>query len=154
MLSSNIRRTAALLSFLVCTSLALSWIPSATAAASVDEDEESPLALAMDELQAGQRRLRKLVSDPAQKDECVQVVRNMQRNAIDALSLAPAAPETLAGSAADAYRIGYKKKIVQLVDELLSLELAVIEGRTDDATGHYKALGAHKKEGHDTYQAE
>jgi len=116
------------------------------------DDDPSPLADAMGTLQGGQRKLRKQLKDTENSAAAVATLQQMQRGAITALGLPPAPPEGMEDGKKPAWRIDFQRQMVQVLDTLLTIELAVTEGRTESAMEAYKALGALKKSGHDTYQ--
>lgn len=116
------------------------------------DDDPTPLAEEMGGLQSGQRKLRKLIKNPEAKQETLEIIRGMEQNAITAINLAPAIPAGMEEAKQAAWTIGYKREMVKVLDALLVMELAVVEGRTDAAAAAYKGLGELKKSGHDTYQ--
>jgi len=131
--------------------LLLAWIAPTSM---TDGDDHGPLESAMEELQSGQRKLRKIISDPAQKDACLETLRSMQRAALTTIQN-PIESSTATDEKAKAvWRIGFQIQATKLMVELLACELAVVEGRTDDAAKHYKELNAIKKAGHNAYQEE
>jgi len=113
------------------------------------DGEDSPLESAMEGLQAGQRKLRKLVGDPEQKDACLATLGEMQAAAFSAFQHVPPALE---GAEATSWRIGFQRTSLRLLDELLTLELAVFEDRTEDAEASYATLGEIKSAAHDRFQ--
>lgn len=117
------------------------------------EHADSPLGAAMEGLQSAVRRLRKLIEQPDNRDACLEVVRGMQANALEAFGHPPDLP--LGEDATPvAWRVGFQRQILALLDQLLVLELAVDEGRVDDAKAAYGELSRIKGEGHDLYQRE
>ena len=117
----------------------------------VQDEAETPLEVAMAQLQSGQRKLRKLVAQPDEGGAAQDVVRSMQAAAVEALGHPPAPHDD--GSPI-AWRIGFQRQLVALLDQLLVLELALAEGRVDDAKASYATLNEIKKAGHDRYQHE
>ncbi|TDJ78026.1 MAG: hypothetical protein E2O39_01650 [Planctomycetota bacterium] len=122
------------------------------ATAAAQDDEETPLGEQMEELQSGLRRLRKLVTKPDEKEATLEILRAMQGHGIQAFALGPEPPETLPAAEHAEWSVNFRRQILKVVDQLLVVELAVSEGRTEDAKSAYKELGQLKNAGHDTYQ--
>ena len=118
-----------------------------------EHHEASPLEVAMEGLQSGQRRLRKLLETPESRDACLELVRAMQQSALAAFGNPPAPPEG-EGLTPLAWEVGFRRQVLALLDQLLVLEQAVGEGRVEDAKASYGELSRLKNEGHDRYQRE
>lgn len=140
-------RASVLVAALFSLTIATGW--STGRPASVDDEHASPLEAAMEELGSGQRKLRKLVADPSMKDPCLATVGGMQAAALAAFQNAP---PPLEGAEATPWRVDFQRTSLKLLDELLELELAVFEGRTEDAKASFAALGEIKSAAHDRFQ--
>ena len=127
-------------------------VGSATTLRAVQDEELTPLQEAMNGLQSGQRKLRKLLKDPIETAATVEVVHAMEANALTAFGLPPDAPATLSEAERPGWRIGFQRQILKVADSLLVLELAVLQGEGEQARQAYKDLNAVKKAGHDIYQ--
>jgi hypothetical protein len=135
---------------LLTTLLALSLAASAAFALQHQDDEDTPLQQAMHQLKDGQRKLHKLKRDPvANKDGLLAACEAIQGGALAAFSLPPAAPE---GEPAAAWRIGYQRTILQVLDSALELEAATHAGDSEAVAAAYERLAEVKKGGHDRYQ--
>lgn len=136
---------AALLALALATGFAL---PSTTT-----QDEPTPLQEAMGTLQTGQRALRKLVQDPAaNRDALLGTLASMQGGALTAYGIPPAAPDGKSEAEQHAWRIGFQRRMIGLVDALLAMELATYEQDAEALSAGYGTLGDLKKAGHDLYQ--
>jgi len=140
-------RAWVLFAALFSLTVAAGW--SAGRPRSVDEEHDTPLEAAMDELGSGQRKLRKLVTEPSMKEQCLETVAGMQAAALAAFQNAPA---PLEGAQPTSWRIEFQRTTLKLLDELLKLELAVFEDRTEDAQASFAALGEIKSAGHERFQ--
>ncbi len=115
-----------------------------------EEHEHSPLHEAMNQMQAAQRAMRKLSRDPVgNKEALLRAVGAIEEGALTAYRLPPPAPE---GENPEAWRIGFRRQLLQLLDAALAAELAVHEGDAEALAAAYKAISGAKKEGHDRYQ--
>lgn len=128
--------------------------PGAERGEHAEHGEEGPLHDAMESLNRGMRSLRRSVGDPEKAAENLELLRGMQKSALEALPLCPEPFQPLSDLEQRAWRIGYERKILAVADGLLQLELAIAEGRFDAAKEIYSHLGGLKKEGHDTYVPE
>ena len=141
-------RTPTLLAALLAAGLTL----AATSRTAPQDDEPTPLQAAMQEMMGGQRAMRRLVRDPAANVEgLVAAASAIQRGALAAYSLPPAAPE---GEDPHRWRIGYQRQILRLLDTALECELAARAGDAELLKAAYARLGEIKAEGHDTYQVD
>ena len=131
--------------------------PAQEDAGSVAEDHEGKnLAMhdAMEELQASQRKLRRLLRDPANTDHSAALLRTMQQKAIVAFAYAPPVPDGMDPGAVPAYNVEFRRQILNLADELCVCELAVLEGRNEDADASFKTLVEIKNSAHERFQIE
>ena len=120
-----------------------------------EADEHGPLHEAMEELQSGMRKIRKMLSKPEEKEAAIELLRHMQANALVAFQNPPEPGSDVGPSrVGPGWRIGFKRQILKVIDELLAVEHAVAEGRSEDAKAGYATLASLKKEGHDDYQVE
>ncbi|MFT4542744.1 MAG: hypothetical protein ACI841_001985 [Planctomycetota bacterium] len=130
--------------------------PDATAPklgiSSQEEAEQDELHEAMEVMQGGMRRLRKLVSDSASKDATVKLVGEMQAAAVSAFGHAPDAPEGLEGKTLLTWKTDFNRKMLTLALQLVEVEEAVLKGDTERAGTLYSGLKAMKSAGHEKYE--
>lgn len=115
-------------------------------------EEENPLHESMEILQQNLRAMRKLMRDPEMKDEALAACRAMEGAVLVGLQNIPEPQEgDLAEQSAFEYQLGFKQRMHATYGTLLELEVALEAGDGDSAKDLYRALGAHKKDGHDAY---
>ena len=117
-------------------------------------EEHTPLEEAMEGLKQGMRALRRGLGDQESANASVEVVRGMQQHALAALDHCPAPLTQVDAAGAAKWEIQFKRLQLQVCDELLQLELAIVEGRLEDAKAAYGRLNDLKGKGHDTYDPE
>jgi len=122
--------------------------PGATA------EEHSPLEEAMDGLKQGMRALRRGLGDQETATAGLDTIRAMQEHALAAMHHCPAPLTEVDAAGAAKWEINFKRMQLMVCDTLLELELAVVEGRLDDAKALYGKLNDLKGKGHDTYDPE
>lgn len=109
----------------------------------------------MEVLQAGMKEMRRMLGKEEQKAELLTLVVKLQHAARACFDLLPAQTTPIEDPTALAeWRIGYVRRMVEVYDSLLQLELAVHKNDGDLAKELYKKLGEQKQSGHDAYQAE
>lgn len=113
--------------------------------------EEGPLHDAMETLDRGMKALRRAVADPEQAAANLERVRGMQAAAVSAFGLCPEPFTPMTDLEKTAWRIGFDRKMLAVADGLLQLELALVEGRYEEAKEIHSQLTGLKKEGHDGY---
>lgn len=113
--------------------------------------EENPLHDSMETMQRNLKALRKLMRDPAKKDEAIAAVQEMEGAVLLGLANVPKPVKELAGSALLAHDVDYKRRMATVYTTLLDMELALDKGDDDALKTLYRALGGQKKEGHQIY---
>ena len=115
-------------------------------------DDESPLHVAMEKMDDALKALRKQVSDPAQNDASLKLIEEMQAQCVIAKGMTPerAAKEADKKKFVTAYRLD----MLKVMDELVKLERAVLEGKNEEALNLAKGLTKVKNEGHEKFQVE
>jgi len=148
------------LALIACGALGLSAVATRDAAPlpqddadeMVEQEEENPLHESMEILQENLRAMRKLMRDPEMKDEALAACRAMEGAVVVGLQHVPEPQEgDLAEQSAFEYQLGFKQRMHATYGTLLELEVALEAGDGDAAKDLYRALGAHKKDGHDAY---
>ncbi|MEC8510592.1 MAG: cytochrome b562 [Planctomycetota bacterium] len=123
----------------------------AEAAPAAADEEADPLHESMEAMQRNLKALRKLMRDPAKKDEALAAVHEMEAAVLVGLAHVPEPIEKLEGSALIAHDVAYKRLMASVYTTLLDMEIALDEGDADALKTLYRALGGQKKEGHQTY---
>lgn len=113
--------------------------------------EEGPLHDAMETLDRGMKAMRRSVTDPEQVAANVERVRGMQAAAVSSFGLCPQPFAPMTDAEQTAWRIGFDRKVLAVADGLLQLELALVEGRLEEAKEIHSQLTGLKKDGHDGY---
>lgn len=114
--------------------------------------DEDPLYDAMEKMDDALKALRKQVSDPAQNDASLKLIDEMQAQTVIAKSHVP---ERAAGEAdKKKFVTAYRLEMLKVMDELVKLERAVLEGKNDEALTIAKGLTKVKNEGHEKFQVE
>ena len=100
------------------------------------------------------RALRKVVSDPANKDAALQLVKDMEDHATKAKGFEPAKTKDIPAADKDQFLADYRKQIDGLIADFQKLEAAVDSGKTADASALLDTIQADKREGHKKFNAE
>jgi len=151
--------TLGLLTLVLLTPFTLSAVTTTTASAQEpegqhehqDQGEDGPLAEAMGELKDNMRALRKTLGSPEKAEDGMAYAAGMRKAALLAFPLCPDAPQGFSKAEQVKWRVDFQRKILSVCDGTLQLELALAEGRMEDAKTIYKSLSDIKKEGHETY---
>lgn len=154
-LQSNFMRKL-LLPVLLITPLALAFAhtePSAAAQDPAAEEEPTPLQAAMGTLQSNQRKLRKLIKDPAANQAALmEALGAMESGILIAIQYAPEAAEGVSANEHAMFSVSYKRAMVATLDTVLVMQMATLGGDADAVGAGYKQLGQHKKNGHNEFQ--
>ncbi len=119
----------------------------------LQDDEPTPLQESMQGLMSSRRSMRKLVRDAtANQEDLLEILEKFRGHALTAITLPPAAPESLEPTDAALFRIGFQRQFLKLIEAVLDCELAVHKGDTEALGEAYKSLGAIMKAGHDRFK--
>lgn len=105
----------------------------------------------MESLQKNMKGLRKLLSKPEMKEDAIAMCIEMEQSALTGFMNPPESPDGLEGAELRAFQADFKKRMLQVTETLVDLELAFDGGDKDEIKKIYRTLGASKKEGHDIY---
>ena len=123
---------------------------TASSYTSVQDDEPTPLQQAMGTIRGGQKALGRGHRNPvANKAALLRAATAIEEGALKAFSLAPPAPE---GENVNAWRIGYQRQMLQLLDAALECEAATYAGDAEALAAAYGRLGQAKKGGHNNFK--
>ena len=115
-------------------------------------DDENPLHVAMEKMDDALKALRKQVGDASQNDASLKLIDEMQAQCVIAKAIVP----ERAAKEADKKKFvtSYRLEMLKVMDELVKLERAVVEGKNEEALGIAKGLTKIKNEGHEKFQVE
>lgn len=135
--------------FLICTALLVG--PTLTTSAQ-DDGGLTPIQESMSDLNSGLRAFRKaLKGESPDKEAALSKILGMQA----AIQIAKVEkPEMAAGLKPEdgrALTLGYRKDLINLQKELLSLEVLILDDKFKAADGSIRRLLEMKKAGHDKY---
>jgi hypothetical protein len=118
-------------------------------------DEDSPLAQAMQAMQAAQKRLEGALEKKDLK-AALPLVVDMQRAALAAKVETPPTAAEIGNEKKKAEFVnGFRKQIIALEKSLRDLEVAVLDGKSDDALRiNETVIKPSKKEGHAKYKGD
>lgn len=119
-----------------------------------DGEEHSPIETHMEAVNDAYKLLRRQARRKTFDDESIKHVQTMQVNAVQAMHQPFPKMDALSGEAKKKMLIGYRKKMVETIKNMLDLEIALLEGRADDAAALVNKLATDKNEGHDKYTDE
>ncbi len=119
-----------------------------------EEEHDGPLPEAMNGLKDHMRALRKSLSNPERKAESTEHAQAMMQYALEAMKYCPPAPEGFSPTEVVKWKVDFQRKLLSVCDHMLQIELALAEGRIQDAQNLYRAVADIKKEGHETYDPE
>ena len=123
--------------------------------APVHDGANEKIEHAMEDLNGSLKRLEKAL---AEKDsvKCLPLVLKMQVACQDSKGEAPSMAETITDAKKKAdFLLGYRKSMVELQQQLLDLEVAILDGKWEDAAKLVSdKIKPSKKAGHDAYKPE
>lgn len=125
-----------------------------TTARGEDDGPKTPLAEQMGGMAKDIRSLRKMVSNPAQKDASLLLVKDMESRATKAKGFEPAKTKNIPAAQKDQFIADFQKQIDGLIGDFQKLETAVSSGNTADATALLDKLQADKRAGHKKFNVE
>ena len=117
-------------------------------------EEGEALLDAMEEVQSGMRALRKMIKTPDQKDACVELIGNMQKQLASIVTEVPKPFGELSDADRLTWGVDFKRGILATAMKLVDLEEQVLKGEVERAQATYKELGKMKKSGHEKFMPE
>jgi soluble cytochrome b562 len=119
-----------------------------------DNGPKSPLAEQMSGISKDYRSLRKIVTDPTQKDTALGLVKDMVDRATKAKGFDPAKAKDVAPADRDQFIADYHKQMDGLIADLQKLEQAITDGKTTDASALLDTLRTDEREGHKKFRVD
>ena len=119
-----------------------------------DEGPKTPLAQQMGGIAKDFRSLRKIVSNPAQKDAALQLVKDMEDHAAKAKGFEPAKAKNIPAADKAQFVADFQKQIDGLIADFQKLETAVNDGKSADAAALLDKIQGDKRAGHKKFTAE
>ncbi|MCA8942298.1 MAG: hypothetical protein KDB80_07025 [Planctomycetes bacterium] len=120
----------------------------------VPTPDDTPLGQHMKAINKGLRALRAQVKDPARAEEYHASVLELQSEALAAKALDPMKLGELPAEEQGAFRVAYRKRMQAMIDKMFELEIALLEGRAEDAQGAIKELNKMKSPAHKEFQSD
>ena len=122
-------------------------------AATGDADQAPDLDQHMDTLQDGMKALRRMIGKEDKQADALKLCAELQAASLASLAFEPEMTRAIDDKVARTEsRVGYQRRMVEVYDTLLQLELAFTKGDDAQQKELYKALGKQKQSGHDAYQ--
>jgi soluble cytochrome b562 len=119
-----------------------------------DNRPKTPLSEQMGGISKDARALRKMVNDPAQKDAAVALVKDMIDHATKAKGFDPSKTKDVAPADKDQFLTDYRKQMDGLIADFQTLEQAVSDGKTADASALLDKIQQDKRDGHKKFNAQ
>lgn len=94
------------------------------------------------------RRLRRQVSNPEKRDQSLELTLKMQDVCQSAKLLAPSNAEGMGAEAKAKFVLGYRKEMIELMEALLELEVALLEENFEGAGKAFERVHEIEEEGH------
>lgn len=139
-----------------CIALGVLAFPSLSSALQDDgvgtEDEpETVLAGHMEVLESHLAKLRRTLRDEDRRDESLAHIAGIQAAVVASKAEAPVMlPSILEGERA-AFQTAFRREMVGMLKRLCDLELAVLDGETDQARTIFKVIRKMEDDGHERF---
>jgi soluble cytochrome b562 len=118
------------------------------------EEKHSALEESMETMNKALKTLRMQLADPGKNASSLELVAEMQKQALISKGLVPARAAKIPAGDRPKFLTAYRHAMVGLMSELLKLETALIEGKNDQADAIAKGLNKVKADGHEKFQEE
>lgn len=137
----------------IVLAIALAWLSVGTTlnTPAQAQSEDPPLLEAMNTINSGFRSLRRVARRGNFDEESYATAAEMTKAAVLSMHETPPMAETIPTAERKQFIIDYKKETANLIKDLLDLEIAVLEGRTEDVNDMLIKLNDVKNEGHDKF---
>ena len=132
-------------------------LPSAPAEAARQDDateEDSPLLKDMEVIQDQLKFLRRNLKKPEENPASLAALQEMQRAAVACKGMSFPMADRAEGEAKAELIKGYKLETIGLIESMLQMERALLEGDNDKARELYKTVKAFEDSGHEKFTEE
>ena len=132
-------------------------LPSAPAEAARQDDateEDSPLLKDMEVIQDQLKFLRRNLKKPEENPASLAALQEMQRAAVACKGMSFPMADRAEGEAKAELIKGYKLETISLIESMLQMERALLEGDNDKARELYKTVKAFEDSGHEKFTEE
>lgn len=148
--------TTFLIGLSACLALGVLAFPSLSGALQDDgvgaEDEpETVLAGHMEVLEAHLAKLRRTLRDEDRRDESLAHIAGIQAAVVASKAEAPAMLASILEGEQAAFQTAYRREMVGMLKHLCDLELAVLDGETDQARTIFKVIRQMEDDGHERF---
>ena len=132
---------------------ALVLSPSVTFAEAKKKDHpDTEIEKAMDQMAGAVRKLRSLVTDPAQTATSLELVATIKAGALEAEKHVPLRAADVPESDRAAFVADFQKRMDAFIAAVAKIESALKDGKNDEAGRLFKELGGLQKAGHKDFQ--
>ncbi|MCX5662449.1 MAG: cytochrome b562 [Planctomycetota bacterium] len=100
------------------------------------------------------KTLKRASADGKLTKESAALVADMEAHALACKDLVPPMASKLKGDEQAAFVLGYKKKLIEAIGQMLQLEVALLEGKNAEAATLLTAINLTEKQGHEAYNKE
>lgn len=119
------------------------------------QDEDTPMTTHMKAINTGLRTLRAQMKDLEKRGgEANANILALQAEALAAKGYDPAMLKDLPEAEQAAFRVAFRKRMHTMLNTMFELEIALLEGRADDAKAAAKALLKDKSPAHKKFKAD
>ena len=132
-------------------------LPSAPAEAARQDgaaEEDSPLLKDMEVIQDQLKFLRRNLKKPEEHPASLAALQEMQRAAVACKGMSFPMADRAEGEAKAELIKGYKLETIGMIESMLQMERALLEGDNDKARELYKTVKAFEDSGHEKYTEE
>ena len=132
-------------------------LPSAPAEAARQDDateEDSPLLKDMEVIQDQLKFLRRNLKKPEENPASLAALQEMQRAAVACKGMSFPMADKAEGEAKAELLKAYKLETIGLIESMLQMERALLEGDNDKARELYKTVKAFEDSGHEKFTEE
>jgi soluble cytochrome b562 len=134
--------------------LAFSLLAGGAARLALADEHGGPLHDSMEAMNKAYKTLRMQIADASKNASSLELVSEMQKQALIAKSAIPARAKATPEAQRAKFISDYRKSMVMLMTELLKLETALVDGKNADAEAIAKNLTKMKNEEHEKFQEE
>jgi soluble cytochrome b562 len=132
---------------------ALVLAPSVTLAQAKKKDRpDTEIEKAMDQMAGAVRKLRSLVTDPAQTATSLELVATIKAGALEAKKHVPLRAADVPEGDRAAFVADFQKRMEAFVAAVAKVERALKDGKNDEAGRLFQELGRLQKAGHKDFQ--
>jgi len=130
---------------------AVIWLATPRHSAAEEKKAKTELHKQMEQIDTGMKKLRRTLRKKESNPESLEWISKIEQAAIISKQMTPSRAATLPADQQPQFVVAYRKRMAQLVGEMLKMETALLDDDNAKAQDVFKELKTIEEDGHDKF---